>query len=380
MKTLHVGMGWFSEEAGGLSRYSSGLVEALSTGGDPSRILVTGTNRVDAESHGLAIPFATKDDSMFRRLAGARKLLAQQLREFRPDVGAFHFALYARSSLGVLGSVPQVCHFHGPWAMESLAEGASRWAASAKANLVEKPVYRSATRLVTLSRFFADILVESFDIPPERIRVVPGGFAPSPFLEAPSKEQALEILGLPTDRPLLVCVRRLAHRMGLENLVDAIALVRASCPDVLLLIAGKGPIASDLSRRIAEKGLTENVRLLGFVPDPHLPALYAAAEFSIVPTVSLEGFGLIVAESLASGTPVIATRAGALPELLESFTPQLLSRSPEPGDLARVIESALRGSVGKPGAAECRNHADRWSWNQVVPELKKVYQEAIAKG
>jgi glycosyltransferase involved in cell wall biosynthesis len=371
-------MGWFSEEAGGLSRYSSGLVDALTKGGDPSRILVTGTDRVEAESRGLAIPFASKEAPMFRRLTGSRRLFAKQLREFRPDVCAFHFALYARSSLGILGNVPRVCHFHGPWAMESMAEGASRWAALAKENLVEKPVYRSAARLVTLSRFFADILVGSFGIPSERVRVVPGGFDPSPFLEAPSKERAKEILGLPTDRPLLVCVRRLAHRMGLENLVDAIALVRKSCPDVLLLVAGKGPMSSELSRRIEENGLTENVRLLGFVPDPHLPALYAAAEFSIVPTVSLEGFGLIVAESLASGTPVIATRAGALPELLESFTPRLLSLSPEAGDLARVIEDALRGSVAKPGPAECRSHAARWSWSEVVPELKKVYQEAIA--
>jgi glycogen synthase len=147
---------------------------------------------------------------------------------------------------------------------------------------------------------------------------------------------------------------------------------------VYLAIAGKGPISADLARRIEEKGLTENVRLLGFVPDGHLPALYAAADFSVVPTVSLEGFGLIVAESLASGTPVVATRAGALPELLEPFSPQLLSRSPSPEDLARVLEDALLARVAKPLAADCREHAARWSWNEVVPKLKDVYGEAIA--
>lgn len=370
-------MGWFSEEAGGLSRYSSGLVEALSRGGDPSRILVTGTDGVGEASNGLAIPFATKGAPMLRRLVESRSAMRTLLAEFQPDVCTVHFALYARASIGLLKDRPWVCHFHGPWALESGAEGASRSIVAIKSKIVEQPVYRSAPRLVTLSRFFADVLRDSYGVPEDRIRVVPGGFDPFPFESAPPKARSREILGLPSDRPLLVCVRRLAHRMGLENLVDAIALLRRTVPGVFLAIAGKGPIAAELSRRIEEGGLTENVKLLGFVPDRDLPALYAAADFSVVPTVSLEGFGLIVAESLAAGTPVVATRSGALPELLESFSPQLLSRSPSPRDLARVLEDALLGRSGKPEAAACRDHAARWSWSEVVPKLKRVYEEAI---
>lgn len=370
-------MGWFSEEAGGLSRYASGLVSAHSRGGDEGRMLVTGSAQVESASQGLARPFSSRDASIFDRLRGARRELARELERFGPDVCTFHFALYARPSLGLVRGRPWVFHFHGPWAMESSAEGAPRLATLAKTALVEKPVYRSAPRLVTLSRFFADILRDSFGVPEERIRVVPGGFDPMAFAANPSMVQAKEILGLPLDRPLLVCVRRLARRMGLENLVDAMAIARKTHPDLLLAIAGKGPIAAELARRIEAKGLTENVKLLGFVPDRHLPALYSAAEFSIVPTVSLEGFGLIVAESLACGTPVIATRAGALPELLEGFSPQLLSASPSPIDLARVIDGALRGSVAKPEASACREHARGWSWDEVVPKLKRVYQEAM---
>lgn len=380
MKVLQTGMGWFTEEAGGLSRYSSGLVAALNGAGDPSRILVTGSDAVREDSSGAAFPFARKDAPMLRRATAARDLLRRELDEFRPDVCTFHFALYARRSLGLVRKRPWVCHFHGPWAMEAAAEGASRLATSVQSRLVERPVYRSAPRLITLSRFFADILRDHYGVDPERIRVVPGGFDPSPFAAVFDKREAKARLGLPSDRPLLVCVRRLAHRMGLENLVDAMVAVRRSVPDALLAIAGKGPIAADIARRIEERDLTENVKLLGFVPDADLPALYAAAEFSVVPTVSLEGFGLIVAESLASGTPVVATRAGALPELLEDFSPQLLARSPSPGDLAAVLLDALRGNVPGPAAEACRIQARRWSWSEVLPRIKGVYREAIDLG
>ena len=376
MKILQTGMGWFGEEAGGLSRYSSGLVSALVAGGDQSRLLVTGSNRVEAMSGGMAIPFASREAGTLARMRGSREEFARQLAAFDPDVSTFHFAMYARLSLGLVRDRPWVCHFHGPWAMESGAEGLMKIGVAAKSYFIEKPVYRAAPRLVTLSKFFADILRDSFGVPESRIRIVPGGFDPTPFAKAPLKDVAKGLLDLPPNRPLLVCVRRLTHRMGLENLIDAMAIVRREYPDILLAIAGKGPIAGELAKRIEERGLRGNVRMMGFVPDEVLPALYSAAEFSVVPTVSLEGFGLIVAESLACGTPVIATRAGALPELLESFAPQLLATTPAPADLARVIDSALRGTIGLPKPEACRVHARRWSWEEVVPKLKKVYKEA----
>jgi glycosyltransferase involved in cell wall biosynthesis len=116
--------------------------------------------------------------------------------------------------------------------------------------------------------------------------------------------------------------------MGLENLVEAVSILRTKHPDLLVAIAGKGPLAPVLREAVERAGLGDQVRLMGFVADHDLPAFYAAADISVVPTVALEGFGLIVAESLATGVPVVATRVGALPELLSDFSPHLLA---EPG-------------------------------------------------
>lgn len=376
MKILHVGMGWFSEEAGGLSRYMSQALVAQSAVGNQVSGLVTGTPAVVAAAGGLARPFAASKDRMDRRLLGLRRVFGESLRAQDPDLVTFHFALYGRPVLAKVARRPWVMHFHGPWALEGRAEGAAAWKSWIRRRLVEMPVYRAAPRVVTLSRCFAGILQDTYGVSPDRIRVVPGGFDPLPFRSAPSRDEARRRLGFPLDRPLVVCVRRLASRMGLENLIDATALLRAKHPDILVAIAGRGPLSAVLGERIRTAGLADNIRLLGFVPDADLPSLYAAANLSVVPTVALEGFGLIVAESLASGTPVVASRVGALPELLGGFSDHLLA-PPDAEGLAGTLDRALSTEGALPGPDACREHSARWSWDNVTPQLLKVYQEAI---
>jgi glycosyltransferase involved in cell wall biosynthesis len=376
LKILHVGMGWFGEEIGGLSRVMSQAVRAQADAGHDARALVTGTDSVLQLSGGLARPFSRGDAFLPRRLLGARRAVARELKSMDPDVVSFHFALYGRSSLGLVkGKVPWVVHFHGPWAMEGIAEGANSAVNALKKRFVETPMYRNAPRVITLSRSFAGILVEHYGVRPDRIRVVPGGFDPDQFLAAPDRLSARLRFGFPADRPLAVCVRRLRSRMGLENLVEAVSILRSKHPDLLVAIAGKGPLTPLLRERIGKSGLEGQVRLMGFVADSDLPAFYAAADFSVVPTVALEGFGLIVAESLASGTPVVASRVGALPELLSDFSPALLAE-PTARGLAEVMDGVLCGTTALPSAAACREHMLQWSWSRVVPRLDEVYREA----
>lgn len=378
MKILHVGMGWFGEEIGGLSRVMSQAVRAQADAGHDARALVTGTDSVQQLSGGLARAFSPSGAFVPLRLLRARRAVARALREMAPDVVSYHFALYGRPSLDLVRDrVPWVVHFHGPWAMEGFAEGSSHLGKALKKRFVEEPMYRDAPRVITLSRSFADILVERYGVRPERIRVVPGGFDPVQFLSAPDRKASRSRFHFPADRPLAVCVRRLQSRMGLENLLEAVSVLRAKHPDLLVAIAGKGPLAPVLRERVERGGLGAHVRLMGFVADTDLPAFYAAADISVVPTVALEGFGLIVAESLASGTPVVASRVGALPELLSDFSPRLLAEPTAEG-LAEVLDGVFSGTIPLPGADACREHADRWTWSRVVPRLEEVYLEAGA--
>jgi glycosyltransferase involved in cell wall biosynthesis len=197
----------------------------------------------------------------------------------KPDLIVSHFALYTLPVLDLIKDRPLVVHFQGPWADEGQVEGHSGPRHAAK-RIVEKMVYRRASRAIVLSQAFAEVLARRYDFPEDRISVVPGGIDVARFAVAETRAQARSRLSWPEERPILVAVRRLVPRMGLENLITAIAALRQAVPDILLMIAGRGVLHAQLAAQIESAGLAAHVKLLGFVSDDDLPYLYRAATIS----------------------------------------------------------------------------------------------------
>ena len=190
-----------------------------------------------------------------------------------------------------------------------------------------------------------------------------------------TRQVARERLRLPRDRPLIVSVRRLIRRVGLESLIDAMREVRRSAPDALLLIAGRGPLAAELEVRIAALGVADHVRLLGFVPEEELPWLYRAADFSVMPSVALEGFGLPTIESLAAGTPVIVTPVGGLPETILEFDPALVTANCGAPAIADSLIFALRHLEGLPTKDACMRFVrENYDWPVIARKVLAVYE------
>lgn len=324
---------------------------------------------------------APKGASLPSRWRGAIRKARQAFRGGNIDIVDAHFALYAFPWLrDIPRNVPLVVNFHGPWADEISTESSAlkRRIVSMIARRIEKTVYRRADVLITLSGAFRDILTRRYGVSPARIRVVPGGVDVRRYLDAPSRRDARIALGWPVDRPIFLAVRRLAKRMGLEMLIEAIRTVRAAHPEALLLIGGKGAGDASLQSLIQSHGLADNVRLLGFIPEEDLPLAYAAADCSVVPTVALEGFGLIIVESLASGTPVLGTPVGAIPEILQELGGNLIFPSANAEALADHINAVLDGRIVLPGREGCRAYAQRYAWPVVMPQLLNIFREAIA--
>lgn len=377
MRVLMVGMDWYPNKPGGLNRYFYDEVHALAGVG------VQGTALVSWLEPGQTAPISLlamgdRGASTWQRLKSARHIMRQQ-RQQGIEVVNSHFALYAYPWLRDLPhQEPLVVNFHGPWAEEINVEkrSLSGRARVLIARRIERAVYSRATRLITLSNAFRDIAHHHYGVPLDRIRVIPGGVDLSRYLAAPDRRKARECLGWPQDARILLSVRRLYRRMGLESLIEAMDCVRRQHPDARLLIGGTGPIASELEARIQHKNLTEHVKLLGFIPDADLPLAYAAADLSIVPTIALEGFGLITAESLAAGTPVMGTPIGGTPEILEGLCPDLIFASASPADMAERICAALSGRIPLPEPAQCRQYSARYGWPKVLPCLQTVFQEA----
>ena len=251
--SLQIGMNWFHERPGGLDRMVTALIQSLPAQGVSVRGLVAGTENVRTSTHGVVTPFADADAPLIKRLLAVRRS-AVELRDARmPDVVAAHFALYAAPVLGKFKRVPKVIHFHGPWGDES-AHGARGQASAGARRALERHVYQRGDRHIVLSQAFGNVLQKQYGVKADTIRIVPGCVDVNHFSTNVDQHAARTALGLPQDRPILFCVRRLVSRMGLEDLIDAMFIVRQAVPDVLLTIAGKGPLMAALQARIDYRG------------------------------------------------------------------------------------------------------------------------------
>ncbi|MGL4514109.1 MAG: glycosyltransferase family 4 protein [Lacipirellulaceae bacterium] len=373
-RLLALGAEWLPERAGGLNRYTWGLAHAFATERVEQRWVVVG-DPARCATDGVDVRAVAPASAGLRRRWGAIRSEVAACGPWRPSLIATHFALYAWPAVGVLRDVPHVVHFHGPWADESSAEG-GRWFAVAAKRFLEKRVYRTADRFVVLSDAFRKVLVERYGADPALVRVVPGGVDVARFATSATRTAARERLGLPINRPLVVCVRRLAHRMGIDVLLEAMAEVVKSEPSVMLCVAGTGPLRDHLASRVEALGIDRNVRLMGFVPDDDLPTLYRAADLSVVPSQALEGFGLITIESLAAGTPVLVTPVGGLPEAVGGLSPTLILEDASARAIAAGLRGALGGSRGLPTDDECRRYArEGFDWPVIARRVLDVYRE-----
>ncbi|HEY1998031.1 glycosyltransferase family 4 protein [Paraburkholderia sp.] len=380
LDSLQIGMHWFGERPGGLDRMFKALVESLPAQGVNVRGLVAGSADVLRDSGGVVEAFAGAGERLHTRMWQARRHSLSLKRAQAPDVVATHFALYSVPTAGVFGRIPRVVHFHGPWADESAVEGRGRLSHVMR-RAIERAVYRHASRHIVLSRAFGELLEHQYGVPESSIRIVPGCVETERFEVAQSRAEARALLDLPNDRPVVFCIRRLVARMGLEELIDAIYVARQSMPDILLVIAGKGPLEPALRAKIAARRLESHVRLAGFVPDEALPLWYRSAELSIVPTLTLEGFGLTTIESLAAGTPVLVTPVGGLPEAVAPLSPDLVMPSIGYQAIGSALVDALLGRRALPDASACQDYArTRFDRSVVAAQVAEVYREAVAQG
>jgi glycosyltransferase involved in cell wall biosynthesis len=374
LRTLQIGTGWLPEQTGGIERIFHGCAVHLPQVGVEVRGLVIGSPQVEKNTQGQIVSFAPSSASLPQRWQGlcstSRRFLAQE----HYDLIASHFPLYALPF--ATGSL-HVVHFHGPWSLESRVEGSNPPSVFIR-YLFERLIYRRSLAFITVSQAFRQLLHRRYNVPLERIHVVAPGVELGQFSSWCSKREAREKLGWPQNRPLLLSVRRLIRRVGLECLIDAIGLLRPNYPEILLLIAGSGPLRSEMQRRVDELGLRNQVSLLGFVPEEDLAIAYKAADFSLLPTSTLEGFGLSAIESLACGTPALATPVGGLPEVLAPLDQSLLLHGTTKEDIAAGIAEVLCGQRILPQPGRCREYVEQYfTWQAAAERIRTTYETIL---
>jgi glycosyltransferase involved in cell wall biosynthesis len=150
-------------------------------------------------------------------------------------------------------------------------------------------------------------------------------------------------------------VARLYPRKRVEDVLEAAALLRTRIADIQVRIVGEGPEGPRLQALHARLGLGDSVAFLGHVTRDALALEYSRARCFCLPTVQ-EGFGLVFAEAMAAGLPVVACRAAAVPELVHDGETGLLVPPRTPAALAAALErmlgdDRLRKEMGMAGRA-----------------------------
>jgi phosphatidyl-myo-inositol dimannoside synthase len=374
---FQVGSGWFPETKGGAEKVFHSLFKELPRRGFAVRGIVPGSNDIEHETSGDMKGFRIEGISQIGRARAIRRVAVKSLAEQKPDIVACHFALYGLPILDRLARLPFVVHFHGPWSLESAAEGASAVSVAMKHG-IERIIYQRADRVIVLSEAFGQLLQDRYSVKSSIIRVVPGGADLKRFESNLTRAAARTALGWDPHRRILLTVRRLVRRMGLDTLINAMLTLRQSHPDAVLYIAGSGPERPTLEAMVSAHGLTDTVRLSGYLPDDDLPLAYRAADLTVVPSLALEGFGLTAVESLASGTPVVVTPVGGLPEVVAGLSPDLILSGADAAAIANGLRTFLTDLSALPGPEHCQQYArTRFDWRHVSERVGDVYRELL---
>jgi glycosyltransferase involved in cell wall biosynthesis len=289
-----------------------------------------------------------------------------------------------------LAGVPMLYYFHSPSHEEYLLtkgakDGGRRFFQAWARRIIEGYCLRKSTKIFALSRYMKHRAIDIHRIADEKIIVNPGGVDLDRFFP-PEKRILLKTkLGLPDGCVNLFTVRNLEPRMGLDNLIKAMSLLKKKGTKVHLVIGGRGQEEKRLKDLIEQERLQDDVRMAGFIPADQLPNFYGAADFFVLPTLRLEGFGLVTVESLACGTPVLGTPVGGTKEILNKFQSNLLFKDSSPESMATGVQFAVEKLFTdtckyKQLRQRCRDYVlAHYSWRRHISQLEAVIEELALK-
>jgi len=231
---------------------------------------------------------------------------------------------------------------------------------------------RSADGLIAVCGALRDRMVE-LGTAPHRVAVVPNGVDAEVFAPV-DREEARHRLGLPRRGKIVVSVGSLIERKGQHVLVEAFGRLGDAEPSARLYIVGAGSFRPVVEAKIRELGLSDQVVLVGERPNGELRYWYSAADCSCLAS-SREGWANVIMESLACGTPVVATNVWGAPEILTTPEVGFLCRR-DPADLSEKLVAALRRRWDR---RFIRAHVAGRSWAQVAQEVDGVFRRVLGR-
>lgn len=227
---------------------------------------------------------------------------------------------------------PYICSVKGVIAEELLHERGLVRATFVRLARLEGSNARRAERVVSTSQYCRERIAFHYDVPAQRIGIVPEG------IDVTTWSAALAAVPPRRDpRPTILCVARQYPRKHVADLLRAFALIEQRAPLARLRIVGDGPEHANLVQLAQTLGLAGRVDFLGGLPDDEVKREYAHSDIFALPSVQ-EGFGIVFLEAMAAGLPVVSTTAAAIPETVRHGQTGVLV---PPGDVHAIAGALL---------------------------------------
>jgi len=341
---------WFPNETGGAARFAADLAERLADAGHQIDALLPARSRTGAD---VRLAGTLPRGRMPRTVTDTLAALLFRLRRRSYDVAIAHQVTLAA---GLAGGAPLVFAFHASSPREARLRGAPPGFGFLLAGF-ERRTTRRAAAIVCLSEYSRELIDRDHPDAAPRVHVIPGAIDTDHFRPATPDRLSAHVE--------LLIVRRLERGLGIDEALEAVALLVAEQP-LRVTFAGAGPGESTFRAKAESLGLGELVSFTGSLSQADLLATYRRAHATLIPPAPHEGFGLAPLESLACGRPAVGA-GGALRQTLGALHPALVADDSSPSALAKAARAALQLAADADFRRSCRSYVvENFGWPSVT--------------
>ncbi|HPQ96139.1 MAG: glycosyltransferase [Thiothrix sp.] len=359
MKVLHVEAG---QNLYGGARQVAFLLQGLRQAGTENVLVAPAGSDIARFATEQAIPCRTTSSAGDLDLGFFWQMKAIMKQE-RPDIVHLH----SRRGADVLGGLAAGLNRLPTILSRRVDNPEPKWQVALK--------YRLYDHIITISEGIRRVLLAE-GVPAQKITCIHSAVDAGPYQHPASREAFLHTFGLPPRAFTLGMIAQLIRRKGHRYLLNTLPVLTRRYPDLYLLIFGKGPLESELKLMVHENDLQERVLFTGFRDD--MERWLGCLDLVVHPAL-IEGLGVALLQAAAAGVPVIASRTGGIPEIVEHETNGLLV---EPGDSAG-LQQAIERLINAPAerrrmqqAARMRV-ADSFSLEHMIAGNLAIYHKVL---
>ncbi len=383
---------------GGLGAHVAALAPALARagvqvyvvtprlrGGDADEPLVAATRRRALPPSVWRVePPVNRLDNFFADAQQTNLNLGEQAQALAARVGGFDvihahdwLVAFAATALKRLHKTPLLATIHAT--ERGRGRGALNGEMAHAINGTEWWLTYEAWRVITCSRFMYDEVREYFNVPPDKIDVVPNGVDAAPFDELADVDLAeFRARWARPDERIVFNVGRVVEEKGAHLIAEAAPRVLAEMPNVKFIIAGKGWLVDRLRQRVWELGVQDKVNIAGFVSDADRNRLFKVADAAIFPSL-YEPFGIVALEAMAAQCPVIVSEVGGLKEVVQHDVTGVTIYPNNVESLAWGVLHTLRDPKrARARTAKAYRMVKReYNWDRIAEQTIAIYERIV---